>query len=671
MEIKKVAQSSLSWVGVEGLLLILFPVPFMAAALMADNATPPPWRMAAAGVAAAACLATAFLLLRRPGLGRLFGVLTLAASMVTIIPLWGSNPIIVYLGAVIIIGAGFSLMDFRDGVHDRPHGRSADSCLQRARWAAMTLAGLVFAVVIFDRSRHELVNMALAVSTGLLMLLLMHWIWRRFSLVHALMLIVVNAAVTAGVILAYLHDLSRIAALIIAVLTVLVLPVSIQAQEDRWWKVLLVHPARVLLITFFGLCTMGTLLLVLPWATPPDGISLIDAAFTSVSAVCVTGLIVLDTPRDFTLFGQGLLLLLIQLGGLGIMSITTVGMYAMGRRLSLSQERLMTSMTDTDHQHLVFSLVTILRVTFLVEGLGALVLSGLFYACGDNPAQALWRGLFTAVSAFCNAGFTLQSSNLVPYQGNPLILHTVALLIIVGGLAPATSLVAPQWLAGRPVHVGVRLALVTTSVLLLGGALLFLVFEWNGILSGLSVGDKIHNAWFQSVTLRTAGFNSVDLAGSMNPSCLFMIMLMFIGGSPGGTAGGVKTTTIAVLVMTFWASVTGRSEVIVQNRRIPPTTINRAITIVASGAMVWVGIVLMLEITQRIAARDLLFEVTSALGTVGLSLGATSQLDAVGKIIVMLAMFVGRIGPMTMFMLLSEDRSVSASRCLDAKISLT
>jgi trk system potassium uptake protein TrkH len=670
MEIKKVSRSSLPQVGVEGLLLILFPVPFMTAAMMAGNAAPPLWRLAAAGSAAVCCLVTAFLLLRHPGLGRVFGGLTLAGSLATIIPAWGSNPRIVFLGAVTIIGAGFTLADFRAEVDRRPD-RSADDCLQRARWAAMTLLGIFCMVVIMDRSRNMQVNMALTVSTVVLMFLLMHWIWRRFSLVHALALIAVNALVTAAVILAYPHGLARVAAFIVAVLTVLVLPVSIQAQDDRWWKILLVHPARVLLTTFFGLCSMGTLLLLLPRATPPDGIAFVDAAFTSVSAVCVTGLVVLDTSRDFTPFGQGLLLLLIQLGGLGIMSITTVGMYAMGRRLSLSQERLMTSMTDTDHQHLVFSLVTILRVTFLIEGLGALVLSALFYTCGDSPAQALWRGLFTAVSAFCNAGFALQSSNLVPYQSNPLILHTVALLIVFGGLAPATSLLAPHWLAGRPVPVGVRLALVTTSVLLLGGALLFLVFEWNGILSGLSVGDKIHNAWFQSVTLRTAGFNSVDLAGSMNPSCLFMIMLMFIGGSPGGTAGGVKTTTIAVLVMTFWASVTGRSEVIVQNRRIPPATINQAITIVASGAMVWVGIVLMLENTQRIAARDLLFEVTSALGTVGLSLGATSQLDVVGKSIVMMAMFVGRIGPMTMFMLLSEGRSVSESRCLDAKISLT
>jgi trk system potassium uptake protein TrkH len=397
----------------------------------------------------------------------------------------------------------------------------------------------------------------------------------------------------------------------------------------------------------------------------------VDAAFTSVSAVCVTGLIVLDTPHDFTVFGQVLILLLIQLGGLGIMSIATVAMHAMGRRLSLHQERLLTSMTDTDHRDLVVSLVTILRFTFMAEGLGALLLAGLFRFTGDNWGQAVWRGLFTAISAFCNAGFALQSDNLIPYQENPFILHIVALLIVFGGMAPATSLLVPRWLAGRPVGVSVRLALVTTAVLLVSGALMFLAFEWNGTLSNLTVGDKIHNAWFQSVTLRTAGFNSVDINNVVNPSCLIMICLMFIGGSPGGTAGGVKTTTIALLVMTFWASVTGRSEVIVQNRRIPPGTINRAVTIVSSGALVWVVIVLMLEMTQQIPARELLFEVTSALGTVGLSVGATNHLDGIGKIIVMIAMFVGRIGPMTLFMLLSADRSVSVSRCLDAKVTLT
>ncbi|MDO9041948.1 MAG: potassium transporter TrkG [Desulfocapsaceae bacterium] len=674
MEVKRLSRASLQEVGVEGMLMALSPVPFMLAAMMmTGNTNPPLWRLVAAGVAVFSCLAAAFLLLRRPQAGRIFGGLALAGSTVTIIPFFESDPITVLLGAVMIIGAGYALADFQLCVDEQKPSRPVDRCLQRARWSAMTLSGLVLAAVIFDKSSHFLVNASLTASVVVTMILVMHWLWRRFSPVHALVLTMLGAGMIVAVIFSFMSGYLRVTAPVLGVLTVLVLPGSTRAQEwdDRWWKILLSHPARILLTTFLALCSLGALLLLLPGATRGDGISLVDAAFTSVSAVCVTGLIVLDTPHDFTVFGQVLILLLIQLGGLGIMSIATVAMHAMGRRLSLHQERLLTSMTDTDHQDLVVSLVTILRFTFMAEGLGALLLAGLFRLTGDNWGQAAWRGLFTAISAFCNAGFALQSDNLIPYQENPFILHIVALLIVFGGMAPATSLLVPRWLAGRPVGVGVRLALVTTAVLLVSGALMFLAFEWNGTLSNLTVGDKIHNAWFQSVTLRTAGFNSVDINNVMNPSCLIMICLMFIGGSPGGTAGGVKTTTIALLVMTFWASVTGRSEVIVQNRRIPPGTINRAVTIVSSGALVWIVIVLMLEMTQQIPARELLFEVTSALGTVGLSVGATNHLDGIGKIIVMIAMFAGRIGPMTLFMLLSEDRSVSVSRCLDAKVTLT
>lgn len=198
-----------------------------------------------------------------------------------------------------------------------------------------------------------------------------------------------------------------------------------------------------------------------------------------------------------------------------------------------------------------------------------------------------------------------------------------------------------------------------------------MAFEWNGILSGLSIADKIHNAWFQSVTLRTAGFNSVDIASIVSPTFLIMIVFMFIGGSPGGTAGGVKTTTIGILAMTFWANITNSNDVVVKNRRIHSSTVYRAITIIVSGMVVWFMVVLVLQVTQQIAAKDLIFEATSALGTVGLSTGATSLLDEVGKIIIMIAMFVGRIGPIVLFMLLSGEQSGSASRYLEEKISLT
>lgn len=675
MEIKYFSRPALQRVGVEGLLATLFPLPFILAVMMAPDpaAVPPVWRLAASVIAGFACLLSASLLQRKPRSGRAVAYMALSASAVAILPFFGNDPVTVFVGAVLIIGGGYALSECRlsDAIVQRES--PAKRSLERARWSAWSVMGLILCLILFDRMSHTLVHAALATSTVVMVGFLMFWVWRRFRLGLAVPLLVLGCAVIAGLIVSWFFHYSRVAGFFAALLALLLLPDSreMEDRDERWWRLLLGHPARVLLSTFLGLCGMGTLSLLLPGVTTGGRIDFVNAAFTSVSAVCVTGLTVLDTARDFSVFGQALILLLIQLGGLGIMSITTVGLYALGKRLSLSQERLMTSMTDTDHHDLVASLVTILRFTFLVEGLGGFLLSGLFYSVGDSVSTALWRGFFTAVSAFCNAGFALQSTNLMPYQHNSLILHVVAFLIIAGGLAPATSLLVPRWIAGRTVPVGVRLSLVTTGILLLGGTFAILAFEWNGILAGLSVTDKLHNAWFQSVTLRTAGFNSVDLVSVVNPTCLIMICLMFIGGSPGGTAGGVKTTTIAILVMTFWASVTGRSEVIVQNRRIPPATINRAVTIVSSGALIWLVIVLMLEATQQIPARDILFEVTSALATVGLTIGATSQLDEMGKLLVMLAMFVGRIGPMTLFMLLSEERSVSVSRCLDAKVSLT
>jgi trk system potassium uptake protein TrkH len=337
-------------------------------------------------------------------------------------------------------------------------------------------------------------------------------------------------------------------------------------RREYWWDVLLNHPARILFVSFLALCVSGTILLSLPISVKTGTINIVDAAFTSVSAVCVTGLIVLDTPNYFSHTGQFFIMLLIQLGGLGIMSIATVSLYAIGRRLSLKQEYIMTSITDTDHQDLFDSLVTILKFTFIAEGTGALLLTILFYMEGDAPSYACWRGTFTAVSAFCNAGFALQSDSLMSYRSNPMILHTVAVLIIFGGMAPATGLLVPRWLARKHIPVPARIALITTVVLLFSGTFFILAFEWNGVLAGLSVFDKIQNAWFQSVTLRTAGFNSVGISHLAGPTFLVMIFFMFVGGSPGGTAGGVKTTTIGILAMTFWTNVANRNNVTTKNR---------------------------------------------------------------------------------------------------------
>ena len=444
-----------------------------------------------------------------------------------------------------------------------------------------------------------------------------------------------------------------------------------QERRDWWWDFLLTHPAWVMFLTFFMLAFCGTLLLLIPGISRISGsISVIDAAFTSVSAVCVTGLTVLDTGRDFTLVGQLAILLLIQLGGLGIMSIATVALGIIGRRLTLHQEYLMSSITDIEQHNLFDALLLVFRFTFSVEAIGAVVLTVLFLSEGVPFDKALFEGCFTAVSGFCNAGFSLQSNNLIAYQNSPAILATVGILIVLGGLAPATSLLIPAWLQGRTIPAAARMTLLTTVILILIGSLLILLFEWNGALAGLNIVDKFSNAVFQSVTLRTAGFNSIDLVEIAAPTVIIMVLLMFIGGSPGSTAGGIKTTTVAVLAAAFWSNITNHSEVIVFNRTISNKIVFRAMTIVVAAFLLLLVTSMMLVITQSASAGKLIFEAASALGTVGLTIGATAELDAMGKVIVMLAMFAGRIGPVTLFMLLNDGSTCRHLHRPDAKITL-
>ena len=250
---------------------------------------------------------------------------------------------------------------------------------------------------------------------------------------------------------------------------------------------------------------------------------------------------------------------------------------------------------------------------------------------------------------------------MIPYQSNALVLQIISLLIIFGGMAPATAVCLPKLVNGGRVSIEARIAWVSTACLLLLGWIAWLVFESKGLLAGLSVFDKFQNAWMQSATLRTAGFNSIDLNQMSDPMYLFSMILMFIGGSPGGTAGGIKTTTIAIITMTFWMRARNRQKLVYQNRLIPHDTVYQAITIFVSGLLVWVALLMMLDVTQNIPMRLLAFETTSALGTVGLTLGATPMLDEIGKVIIILAMFAGRIGPLTLFMLISEPSNPEVS----------
>lgn len=428
--------------------------------------------------------------------------------------------------------------------------------------------------------------------------------------------------------------------------------------------IVLASPARLLVLSFAALCLLGTLLLSHPFAdTQGEGHSLLDAAFTAVSASCVTGLAVLDTPHAFTPFGQVILALLIQVGGLGIMTFAAAALLVAGRRLTLREEAAAADLLGADARaNLRGALGSVLRVTLWTEALGAAFLAPLFWLQGDGVGEGLWRALFTAISAFCNAGFALQSDSLVGYQRSPAILGVISVLIVLGALGPAAVAALPllwrRWrrqVSERRIRIEIWLTYLVTAVLLLGPAVAFFLLERAHTLAGMGLRDQMANAWFQSVTLRTAGFNSVDLAQVSPATLLLLIAVMFVGGSSGSTAGGIKTTTLAVLLLAVLAAARGRPEATIWGRRIPHSTIYKAAAITTVAVFSGFSGLTALLLTQQMPLDVALFEVVSALATVGLSIGGTAALDDVGKVIILICMFIGRVGPLTLFIFLTEQ----------------
>lgn len=485
-----------------------------------------------------------------------------------------------------------------------------------------------------------------------------HHLWRARGLAMALL----SAALAAGMAAASVlpHGALALAALApLACVAVLVRPYVFTGSAAA---LLLEHPARLLVVTFVGLCVFGTFGLALPWSSSHDeSIGLLDAAFTSVSATCVTGLIVLDTPVDFSLGGQIVILLLIQAGGLGIMTISTSALSLLGRRLSLRQEAVMAALVSQENRaDLYRALTRTLWVTALFEIVGAVLLTLEFHRVGEAWPMAAWRGFFTSISAFCNAGFALQSDSLIPYQSQPVVLHVVSVLIIAGGLSPVAIVALPAAIRGERIRLQVRIALLSTAALLIGGFVVVGALEWGSSMSALGWLDRLHNAWFQSVTLRTAGFNSVDFNALQPATWMVMMVFMFVGGCPGGTAGGLKTTTAFVLLLSVAGSLRGRTTADAFGRTIPIRTVFKATAIATMGVLATVVAFTLLLIAQRLPFPVALFEVVSALGTVGLSIGGTGMLDEIGKSIIMVCMFLGRVGPLTVFLILSDRRMPSS-----------
>jgi trk system potassium uptake protein TrkH len=416
---------------------------------------------------------------------------------------------------------------------------------------------------------------------------------------------------------------------------------------------------QLLVSSFAGLIAAGTAgFLWLPGLWTGPGVGFVDALFMATSAVCVTGLSVLDVSSRMTFWGQLWLLALIQLGGLGILTLAALAAAALGRRASLEMEEAAGGPTGillpvSSPLALVRAVVA---ATLAVEALGATAL-WLAWVERLGASGAVWPAVFHAVSAFCNAGFSIFAGGLVGFATHVPTVLIVAVLIVLGGIGFLVFEDVRHRLAGRRRRLTVhsRLALSATGLLLALGLVLYLFFESGQTLAGFGIADRLTNALFLSVTPRTAGFNTVDYDALSNPSVLLTIGLMWIGGSPGSTAGGVKTTSVALIALLFVARLRGRGDVSVADRTIPDATVQRAVGLAVGGALILLLASFVLswtELAQPSAHRDrahfvrLVFEAQSALGTVGLSMGVTDELSQAGRLIMVALMFVGRVGPL-------------------------
>ncbi len=414
------------------------------------------------------------------------------------------------------------------------------------------------------------------------------------------------------------------------------------------------HPGRSIGLGFAGAVAAGSLLLSLPVAQSEGSRApLLDAIFTATSAVCVTGLIVVDTETYWSTFGQVVILILIQLGGLGMMTVATLLAIVFARQIGLRARLLVQAetkaVTAADLRRVVRNIVVFSLVT---EALAATALAARFrIRYGDPLDQAVWSGAFHAVSAFNNAGFSLYADSLVRYVSDPWVNAVVATAVIVGGLGfPVIFELARAWRRPRTWSVVTRITVVTSAGLLVLGTLVVLATESGNqsTLGALGGADQLQAAFFASTVARTAGFNTIDVA-ALSPESLFaMDVLMFIGGGSAGTAGGIKVTTFGLLAFVLWSEIRGEPEVVVGRRRVPASTQRQAVTVALLGVGLVVSASFALQALSPFSFDVVLFETISAFATVGLSAGITAQLPDAGQVILVILMFIGRLGPLTL-----------------------
>ena len=408
--------------------------------------------------------------------------------------------------------------------------------------------------------------------------------------------------------------------------------------------------------SFLLVIAVGTLLLTLPISSRTGRLGVIDAMFTATSATCVTGLVVRDTWSQFSLFGQVIILMLIQVGGLGLVTLTSFFALAARRRMGFRDLRLLGESVSADGLSKATEVLKIvIKLAAAFEAVGIVLL--LFAFVPQFGAEGVWVSVFTAISAFCNAGFDLFGrfgaySSLVPYVNNYYVQAVIMFMIMAGGLGFMVWVELAEYRKKRRLSLHAKVVLQFSVIFWVGGAVLLALLEWSNprTMGGLSVPGKVMAALFQSVSTRTAGMNTIDLAACSPISKLLMSVLQFIGAAPGSTGGGVKVTTFAVLILTNRSVAQGRDDCVIGGHHIESKTVYRALTIIVIGAVAAFGsaVVVYYNTAETVSVIDCIFESCSAFGTVGLSVGVTGQLNTGAKLLYMACMFMGRVGPVSL-----------------------
>jgi len=411
-----------------------------------------------------------------------------------------------------------------------------------------------------------------------------------------------------------------------------------------------INEPKWLALSFIAVIFCGSILLYLPWASQSGYTPYIDCLFAATSATCVTGLVPVETATHWSLFGHIVILLLIQIGGLGVMSFAVFYALVAGRKIHLRQRLVMQQAINLAEVGGVVRLFRyLLGFTFAAEGIGAIILA-LRWSGEMGWGKALWFGLFHSVSAFNNAGFDLMGGfkSLTGYTSDITVNLVISTLIIMGGLGFIVTYELYHYRANRKLSLHSKVVLLTTGILLLVGTLLLFAGEYDHALKDLPFGTKLLAAYFQSVTPRTAGFNTIDLTSLHLSSQLVIIMLMLIGASPGSTGGGIKTSTFAILWLAIYSQLRGKKDTEIFKRRIDTPDVMQALTIFLLFSLTMVVMTYLVSLSfPHGDLVDIAFEVASALGTVGLTLGLTPELTTLAKVFLVITMFLGRVGPLT------------------------